>query len=353
MAVSLNDKTLESAILFQRAAMHEVRGEFSKTQEVLARRLQILPDPPDPEPVVASGELLACSTFHQGRFDNSIQHASHALRFADPMKHTELGATLFEDPTVACQLWIAKSLVLQGKIDQARKRHDEAFNCVHSSPNWYAESQAHIDAATLFAYQHEFGLAREHAERAARTSARVGLSYRQASAMVISEWATAEIGDRAPDLDKLNENMTVFKQTGAMIGYAFYLGLSAEIHRCIGEYEQANVQVRDALKACSPKPGYFFEGELHRIAGDIQRDLGRANAHPSAEDCYRKALQIAAAQGALLFELRAANALAKLWLERGKGKEAHDLLMPLIDQFTEGSDCADMKQANALLQAAG
>jgi len=353
LAVSLNDKSLESSILFQRATMHEVRGEFSKTQEVLARRYRILPQPPDPEPVVESGELMACSTFHQGHFSNSIEHASVALQHADPMQHTVLGATLFEDPTVACLFWIAKSLLLQGKIDQAHKRQDEAFECVRRSPNWYAESQADIDAASLFAYQRDFKAAREHAARAATSSARVGLAYRQAGATLIREWANAELGDQAPDLDQLSASMSVFRQVGAMIGYAFYLGLSAEIYGRIGEYKQSHALAREAIEICGPSRGYFFESELHRIAGNIKRGLGGADADDEAQACYRQALQIASGQGALLFELRAANALARLWLELGKRDEARNLLLPIFDQFTEGFDSADLTEAKVLLKALG
>lgn len=351
LAVSLNDKSLESSILFQRATMHEVRGEFSKTQEVLAQRYRILPQPADPEPVVESGELMACSTFHQGHFDNSIEHASVALQYADPSKHTALGATLFEDPTVACLFWIAKSLLLQGKIDQAHQRQQEAFECVRRSPNWYAASQADIDAASLFAYQRDFNAAREHAVRAATSSTRVGLAYRQAGATMIREWANAQIGDQAPNLDELNACMNVFRRVGAMIGYAFNLGLSAEIHSRIGEYEQSEALVREAIEVCGPSRGYFFESELHRIAGNIKRQLGGAKAIDQAQACYQQALHIASGQGALLFELRAANALAQVWLEQGKRDPARNLLAPLFEQFTEGFDGADLTEARSLLEA--
>lgn len=351
LAVSLNDRSLESSILFQRATMHEVRGEFSKTQEVLARRYRILPQPPDPEPAVESGELMACSTFHQGHFNNSIEHALQALRYADPMKHTVLGATLFEDPTVACLFWIAKSLLLQGKIDQARKRLNEAFECVSRSPNWYAESQADIDAASLLAYERDFKSAREHAVRAAISSARVGLAYRQAGATLIREWANAEIGDQRPDLDDLQASMNVFRKVGAMIGYAFYLGLSAEIHGRIGEYRQSDALVREAIEICGPSRGYFFESELHRIAGNTRRHLAGRDADAEAQACYQQALQVASAQGALLFQLRAANSLAQMWLDLGRRDQARTLLQPLFNQFTEGFDSADLVETRSLLQA--
>jgi predicted ATPase len=38
-----------------------------------------------------------------------------------------------------------------------------------------------------------------------------------------------------------------------------------------------------------------------------------------------------------------------LWAERGKRDQAHDLLAPVYDWFTEGFDTRDLKDARALL----
>jgi class 3 adenylate cyclase len=50
------------------------------------------------------------------------------------------------------------------------------------------------------------------------------------------------------------------------------------------------------------------------------------------------------------FECRAATSLARLWQQQGKRQEAHDLLAPVYNWFTEGFDKADLKDAKALLE---
>ena len=42
--------------------------------------------------------------------------------------------------------------------------------------------------------------------------------------------------------------------------------------------------------------------------------------------------------------------LARLWQQQGKRKEAHQLLAPVYDWFTEGFDTRDLKEAKALLE---
>ncbi len=65
--------------------------------------------------------------------------------------------------------------------------------------------------------------------------------------------------------------------------------------------------------------------------------------------CFRKAIEIARGQEARSLELRASTSLARLWQTQGKAVQAHELLAPIYDWFTEGFDTPDLKDAKALL----
>ena len=349
LAAALDDKPNQISILFQLATMCEVRGEFDKTQQVLARSDQILPRSSDVTLLIESSELMACSTFHQGRFEVSIEHAKQALGIADSNDHIDTHATQLEDPVVASLFWIAKSLLLQGRIDQARDASRQAFEFVNRLPKWYSESQADIAAASLFAYLRDFERVLYHSDRAMTSAARVGLPYREASAKLINQWGKVMTGNRAPEIETIEASLSEFRRVGAMIDYAFYLSLAAEVHGCIGAYEKCDELVEQALEKCGAHRGYFFEAELHRIAGEYAQD--RTPARTQAQARYQQALQIAREQGALLFELRAATALARLWFEEGRMKAACDLLAPLYVRCPEGRDSADLVAAAELLEA--
>lgn len=350
LATRLGDREQESAILYQIATMHEVRGEFSETQATLARRDLLLNGQVQPEPVIETGELMACSTFYEGRFDTSIEHARQALKFSDPEQPSVLGNTLAEEPTIACLFWIAKSLLLKGQVDEARKRHQEAFDCARRSPHWYAQSQAEIDAALLCVFQHDFIAARGFAERAAEASAQVGLAYREAVARLIIEWSGAVGDDEKPDVGQMTKSLAVFRDVGAMIGYSFYLALVAESYMPLGDPERSAVLINEALELSARSRGFFFESELYRLKGALLLQGGGQKAAGDAEALFHTALNIADSQGAQLFKLRSANAMASLWLEQGEQKKARDQLLPIYGCFTEGFDTADLTEARALLE---
>ena len=65
--------------------------------------------------------------------------------------------------------------------------------------------------------------------------------------------------------------------------------------------------------------------------------------------CFKNALEVAHAQGALLLELRAATSLARLCNDTGRSQEARPLLADVYGRFSEGFDTADLKEAKTLL----
>ena len=62
-----------------------------------------------------------------------------------------------------------------------------------------------------------------------------------------------------------------------------------------------------------------------------------------------EAIDVARRQEAKALELRSSVALGKLWQQKDKRREAHDLVSPIYDWFTEGFDTPNLKEAKALL----
>jgi predicted ATPase len=77
--------------------------------------------------------------------------------------------------------------------------------------------------------------------------------------------------------------------------------------------------------------------------------LSLKNDLDGAEKNYGASLDWAREQKAKSWELRTSTSLARLWRQQGKRKEAHDLLAPVYNWFTEGFDTKDLKEAKALL----
>ena len=96
-----------------------------------------------------------------------------------------------------------------------------------------------------------------------------------------------------------------------------------------------------------------------RRAGARRKSCGPGLNALLAEDCPLKteaaeavlirALNVAKHQGALAWELRSATSLAQLWQRQGRYQQAHELLAPIYNRFTEGFATPDLTKVRRLL----
>ena len=93
-----------------------------------------------------------------------------------------------------------------------------------------------------------------------------------------------------------------------------------------------------------------WEAELYRLQGALGGQGAERPPWEGREASLLRALEVARRQHAKSLELRAAMSLGRLWQQQGKRQEAHDLLAPIYDWFTEGFDTADLREAKALLE---
>ena len=71
-----------------------------------------------------------------------------------------------------------------------------------------------------------------------------------------------------------------------------------------------------------------------------------------AEETLLEAIDWSRRHQSRSWELRCANSLAQLHLERNEPRQAAELLEPLYQQFTEGFDTADLMLSRSLLDKA-
>ena len=89
------------------------------------------------------------------------------------------------------------------------------------------------------------------------------------------------------------------------------------------------------------------ETEILVLKGEILARMGAP--HLDVERALHAALELARRDGVRSMELRAATALARLWLKTERRNEALELLTRVYSTFTEGLGTRDLKVARLLL----
>jgi serine phosphatase RsbU (regulator of sigma subunit) len=118
-----------------------------------------------------------------------------------------------------------------------------------------------------------------------------------------------------------------------------------------GRFAEARVAVNEALTLVEKNEERFQEAELHRLKGELL--LAESGDQTAAEECFRRAVEIARRQQSKAWELRATISLARLWQERGRREEAFRALSTAHSAFAEGFEMPDLVDARALLGKLG
>jgi hypothetical protein len=127
---------------------------------------------------------------------------------------------------------------------------------------------------------------------------------------------------------------------------SFYAAL-AESHIEVDELDIARKLLEDAFEHIARFGERHSEAELYRVQASL---MAKEGAGPGEiGERLERAIEVARQQQAVLFELRATNALAVLWMKRGDREAAGGRLESIYRAFTEGFESPDMIKARELL----
>jgi predicted ATPase len=124
---------------------------------------------------------------------------------------------------------------------------------------------------------------------------------------------------------------------------AAYAMLS-DAYRLSGDRKAAIGALDEAFEVIGKTGELWCEPELY-----LQQGALRTGDRLAAEQSLQRALATARRQSAMVWTLRAALALARLWLEDGNRRAARELLPPICAEFTSGADDFYLQEAYSLL----
>ena len=186
------------------------------------------------------------------------------------------------------------------------------------------------------------------ADAALALSSELGLPLWIILTAVMRGWALVALGEAAQGLAQIRSSLEAGDTMG--VKFATLHAFHAEALHLAGATQEALAALDEGLLLMEHRGERLWTANAMALKGDLYLARG---LHADAETWYRNGLDVARAQAAKMWELRAATRLARLWHLQGKTNEARDLLAPLYGWFTEGFDTKDLKEAKALLEELG
>ena len=160
-------------------------------------------------------------------------------------------------------------------------------------------------------------------------------------------WTVAKLGQPADGLAESRQGIDACRKAGDMLWMTLLLPLEVETCLELDRVSEGLAGISEALAIMEKTGDRWWEAEVYRLKGV---SLARKEGAEGAEDCLQQALKVARAQQVKSLELRAAVSLGRLWQQKGKRDEAHDLLAPVYNWFTEGFETSELRDAKALLE---
>jgi hypothetical protein len=240
--------------------------------------------------------------------------------------------------------YLALSLAALGFVDQARA---QAEGAVLLQPRSSLAFMLNVSMRALFILR-DYGQLRDDAELQQSLSEELGLPSVLALSRCVLGWLSKHADPEAA-LELMLSSLAALHGLGVELHREWAdSGLVSDVLSVMGRRAEA-IAALDAGLAFSMRTGaMWFDAELHRRKAELLLNMSNANI-ADAERELRHAIHIARQQSAKLFELRAATSLARLWSGRARRSEAHDLLRPVHDWFSEGLDSVDLQESKEVL----
>jgi len=281
-----------------------------------------------------------------GKFIDARMHSENALSLWDSTYRSAAAAPA--DPHVSALVYLSRTLLCLGYIDQACLQRDEALAEARRLSPFTLAYGLYVAWASHWAIQ-GMNSARtmlHSADEVMAISSEQGFPLLLGFGYIMRGWSLGAVGQAKEGIPLLLQGLAMYRATGANLALPFILMTLAETYARAELPEEALNWLAEAAKVVEMTQERWAEAEMHRLRGTLLLSI---HQHAAAEDSYRYALAVAQRQSAKFWELRAATSLARLWRDQGKHAAARDLLSPIHEWFTEGFETSVLRDAKELL----
>jgi predicted ATPase len=333
---------------------HIVRAQHTSAIALGEQVLQLGAATNDDGLLLQGNMEVGWSHFFLGELEQAREHLERVLALYDPERHSSHAFTYGDDPATSARSNLAQALWLLGHVDQSLRYSEENLAILRSVINHpYSVAFGLVLAAVVRQYRSDVPATRALVDEALALSEAHGLVFIDAMASILKGWARAQEGDLAEGTAQMRHGLAAQLATGAELARPYWLCLITEACLESGAALEGLALLDEAEAAVQQTNERYWEAEIHRLRGQLLLAAASDPAAPavvrSAEECYRRALDVARRQGARSFELRAAVSLSRLWQAADRHDEARELLAPIYEWFTEGLDRPELREAAALL----
>ena len=303
----------------------------------------------DPTYRVVGYRQLGTLQFYAGQNREALQSLQTGDKYRDPRRQRAISYRFGWDQGVAILCFEVLVRLSLGLLDSAAQLSEQVriellshghattvASATFSSQTWPKLVLGDLD-----------GLERDSAELAA-FCAEKRVEQIRLLASLFQAYARAMREPVERNIAGLRASLVALRRSGGNAGSSIIICHLAEALLKAGDLEGAKAALEDGFAFVEQSGERYWLAGLHRLSGHValkQPEPDRLRA----EDCFKKAIEIARGQEARLLELRAAVDLAQLWRDTGSDNDPRAMLEPILATLEGGEMTCDVRNARALL----
>jgi predicted ATPase len=358
-----------------------VRARYRTSRELGERVMRLAEHTSDRFVTLAAHSLIGVSLLNLGDLTAARSHLEQGVALYDLQLHRPLALLYGDDPGVVCHSFAALTLWFLGFPDQALRRSEESLALARELSVPYSLAFALSFCAWIRVRRREAAAARVHLEGLQTLAAEHGFSFFLAEGTILDGWARAELEPGPDGIAQIRPGLADYQATGAEMGRPSHLGLLAEACAAAGDFQDGMAAVAEALELVERTGERSYEAELNRLQGELiltaamgspsrsgtssgakararrsgpgLKKSAAPDAQAQARECFRRAIEVARRQQALMLELRAVMSLVRAAPDSNSRSADREALVQVLARFSEGLGTAELKAARALLDGSG
>jgi predicted ATPase len=277
--------------------------------------------------VMVGHRLMGMALTFKGEFAQARMHFDRAIALYNPAAHRPLAALFGQDHRMAALTIRSWALWLLGYPDAAFADAEHALNHAREIGQAATLMYVLVNGSLTHIQSGNYAAAKTRTDELLALADEKSAMYWRAQGTIWQGCVFALTGKASNAVQMITSGMTALRSTGATLFIPWYLSNLARAHAQLGEVNEAERNIGEAMTTLKTGKENWCEAEVNRTAGEISLLAPRPDT-AKGEVYFNHALDVARRQQAKSWELRAAMSMARLRRDQGKRDEARDLLAP-------------------------
>jgi predicted ATPase len=292
--------------------------KVTATMQIAERIYSLAQEQNDAALTIGAYRALAVTSYFLGDFESARQHAMCGVQI---WRSGGLPSPVEElvTPAISCLCIEALTEWHLGEIASCQATMAEAIALAKKLNDMHALAQALYFATVIGQFERNSAEVERYSSDLIELSTRHNFVYWLVAGMVFRGWVRSTSGDTADGMVWIENGVTDYRASGAMLAVPFYLALKAEA------LQLDAITEAEAMVARTEERWWF--AELRQLSGVFLAALGAEEAQIEASFC--EAIRIAKEQKSVSLQERAETTYAEYCRQKASGSGGRGFRLPL------------------------